>query len=63
MNKPSKVLLVGGGGYVGVELQRLLAESNYQVRVLDAFWYPSGRWNKSDGNFVKNSTDPAGIAK
>jgi len=52
MNKPSKVLLVGGGGYVGVELQRLLAESNYQVRVLDAFWYPSGKWNKSDGNFV-----------
>ena len=40
MNKPSKVLLVGGGGYVGVELQRLLAESNYQVRVLDTFWYP-----------------------
>ena len=54
MNKPSKVLLVGGGGYVGVELQRLLAEANYQVRVLDTFWYPSGKWDLSDGNFVKN---------
>ena len=54
MSKHSKVLLVGGGGYVGVELQRLLAESNYQVRVLDTFWYPEGKWNNLDGNFVKN---------
>jgi nucleoside-diphosphate-sugar epimerase len=54
MNKPSKVLLVGGGGYVGVELQRLLAESNYQVRVLDTFWYPLGKWDKSDGNFINS---------
>ena len=54
MNKTSKVLLVGGGGYVGVELQRLLAESNYQVRVLDTFWYPSGKWDLSDGNFVNS---------
>ena len=54
MNKTSKVLLVGGGGYVGVELQRLLAESNYQVRVLDTFWYPSGKWDLADGNFVNS---------
>ena len=54
MSKPNKVLLVGGGGYVGVELQRLLAESNYQVRVLDTFWYPSGKWDLSDGNFVNS---------
>ena len=52
MIKPRKVLLVGGGGYVGVELQRLLAESDYQVRVLDTFWYPTGKLAKSDGNFV-----------
>jgi nucleoside-diphosphate-sugar epimerase len=52
MSKPSKVLLVGGGGYVGVELQKLLAESNYQVRVLDTFWYPSGKWDKFDSNFA-----------
>ena len=54
MSKHIKVLLVGGGGYVGVELQRLLAESGYQVRVLDAFWYPDGKWNNLDGDFVKN---------
>ena len=53
MSKPTKVLLVGGGGYVGVELQKLLAESNYQVRVLDTFWYPTGKWDKLDGDFVK----------
>jgi len=47
-----KVLLVGGGGYVGVELQRSLAESNYYVRVLDTFWYPNGKWSNFDGDFV-----------
>jgi len=52
MIKPRKVLLIGGGGYVGVELQRLLAESDYQVRVLDTFWYPNGKWDNSTGNFV-----------
>jgi nucleoside-diphosphate-sugar epimerase len=52
MTKQLKVLLVGGGGYVGVELQRLLTESNYQVRVLDTFWYPNGKWSNSDGPFV-----------
>jgi len=52
MIRKRKVLLVGGGGYVGVELQRFLAESKYQVRVLDTFWYPNGKWNDSDGDFV-----------
>jgi nucleoside-diphosphate-sugar epimerase len=52
MSKPNKILLVGGGGYVGVELQKLLAESNYQVRVLDTFWYPTGKWDTSDNNFA-----------
>jgi len=54
MIETRKVLLVGGGGYVGAELQRLLAESNYQVRVLDTFWYPAGKWEKINGNFVKS---------
>jgi nucleoside-diphosphate-sugar epimerase len=54
MIKPKRVLLIGGGGYVGVELQRVLAESNYQVRVLDTFWYPTGMWDKSDGDFVSH---------
>jgi nucleoside-diphosphate-sugar epimerase len=52
MSKSNKVLLVGGGGYVGVELQKLLAESNYQVRVLDTFWYPTGKWDNFDNNFA-----------
>jgi nucleoside-diphosphate-sugar epimerase len=52
MTRQLKVLLVGGGGYVGVELQRFLAESNYHVRVLDTFWYPNGKWSNSDGTFV-----------
>lgn len=52
MTKQLKVLLVGGGGYVGVELQRLLAESDYQVRVLDTFWYPNGKWSDSYETFV-----------
>ena len=52
MIRKRKVLLVGGGGYVGVELQRFLAESNYHVRVLDTFWYPNGKWSDSDGDFV-----------
>lgn len=51
MSQNRKVLLVGGGGYVGVELQRSLAESNYYVRVLDTFWYPNGKWSNSDGDF------------
>jgi len=54
MTKSNKILLVGGGGYVGVELQKLLAESDYQVRVLDTFWYPTGKWDRSAGNFTKN---------
>ena len=54
MKFKGKVLIIGGGGYVGVELQRLLAESNYQVRVLDTFWYASGKWDKSDGLFTHN---------
>lgn len=52
MIQKHRVLLVGGGGYVGVELQRSLAESNYYVRVLDTFWYPNGKWSISDGDFV-----------
>ena len=52
MIEQRKVLLVGGGGYVGVELQRFLAESNYYVRVLDTFWYPNGKWTNSDGGFI-----------
>jgi len=45
-----RVLLVGGGGYVGVELQKLLCENNYLVRVFDTFWFSRGIWPK--GTFL-----------
>lgn len=38
------VLLIGGGGYVGTELQRLLIENDYIVKVFDTFWYSDGKW-------------------
>ena len=37
-----KVLLIGGGGYVGAELQVYLKQRDFGVRVLDTFWYPDG---------------------
>ena len=37
-----KVLVIGGGGYVGTELQGFLLGKDFQVRVLDTFWYPDG---------------------
>jgi len=38
------VLLIGGGGYVGTELQRLLIENGFTVKVFDTFWYSDGKW-------------------
>ena len=37
-------MLIGGGGYVGTELQKYLAVQSYEVKVYDTFWYPAGRW-------------------
>ncbi len=34
-----RVLITGGGGYLGSLLSRKLLEKNYQVRVIDALWY------------------------
>ena len=34
-----KVLLIGGGGYLGTILCERLLESNYHVRILDSFIY------------------------
>lgn len=42
----NRVLLVGGGGYVGAELQPFLASLGYAVRVYDTFWYSRGMWPK-----------------
>ena len=38
------VLIIGGGGYVGTELQKLLAENGFKVKVFDTFWYSNGKW-------------------
>lgn len=46
MNK--KVLLIGGGGYVGTELQKFLVEKNFSVRVYDSFWYEDGIWDQTE---------------
>jgi nucleoside-diphosphate-sugar epimerase len=37
-----KVLIIGGGGYVGVALQEKLLNLGYELRVYDTFWYPDG---------------------
>jgi len=34
-----KVLITGGGGYLGSILSRKLLEKGYEVRVIDALWY------------------------
>jgi len=44
-----KVLLIGGAGYVGTELQGALLNAGYHVRVFDTFWYPSGMLAKIVG--------------
>ena len=39
MNNKTKVLVVGGGGYVGSVLIPKLLAKNYFVRAFDTFWY------------------------
>jgi len=34
-----RVLILGGGGYVGSELVNYLLEGDYQVRAFDTYWY------------------------
>lgn len=38
------ILIIGGGGYVGTELQKVLIEDQFNVKVFDTFWYSSGKW-------------------
>ncbi len=40
--KLKRILLIGGGGYVGAELQKVCVDIGYDVRVLDTFWFPEG---------------------
>lgn len=51
MQLSKHVLLVGGAGYVGAELQKSLVDDGYQVSVLDTFWYPAGRWAVNDPTY------------
>lgn len=43
-----RVLLIGGAGYVGTELQASLLSLGYFVRVFDTFWYPAGILQKTN---------------
>jgi nucleoside-diphosphate-sugar epimerase len=49
----NSVLIVGGAGYVGAELQKYLALKSYNISVFDTFWYPDGKWNVIEGEFAK----------
>ena len=37
MAKQKRVLVTGGGGYIGTHIVEQLLEKNYKVRILDAF--------------------------
>ena len=41
-----KILVTGGGGYIGTLLVDSLLKNNYEVTVVDTFWF---------GNFLKNN--------
>ena len=45
--KNKRVLIIGGGGYVGTRLSLHLAELGYQVTVFDTFWF---------GDFIENGS-------
>lgn len=38
-----KVLIIGGGGYVGARLQKYLTQFGFKLRIFDTFWYPAGK--------------------
>ena len=51
-----RVALIGGGGYVGAELQQRLVDSGFAVTVLDTFWYPAGQWATSSERYSPHIT-------
>ena len=34
-----KILIIGGGGYIGTELSNYLLKKKYKVACLDTFWF------------------------
>ena len=40
------ILITGGGGYIGTNLTQKLLEKNYNVTVIDTFWF---------GNYLKKT--------
>ena len=36
-----KILITGGGGYVGTELVKSLLKKNIKIKVVDIFWFPN----------------------
>ena len=44
--KNKKVLIIGGAGYKGVEITKLLLDNDFKVKILDTFWFGD--------NFKKN---------
>lgn len=56
MIRMRRILLIGGAGYVGAELQKHLVLNDYKVTVFDTFWYPQGQWKPSDGEFSSQIT-------
>ena len=48
-----KILIIGGGGYIGTELSNFLANKNYRVGCMDTFWFE----NKLNKNVIKIKRD------
>ena len=34
-----KILIIGGGGYIGTELSNFLINKKYKVGCMDTFWF------------------------
>lgn len=53
MIENNRVLIVGGGGYVGTKLSYHLANNGYKVSVLDTFWFGNYFTDANNINLIK----------